>query len=572
MSDTFAESRSRMRLVRVYSLIIDNAAEQLVDRSPLGGFRRRMQRWIYQVPRPIPELSAPVRSRILIEELGPTYVKLGQIVSSQVNVLPDEWRTELDKLQNDVPAAPFELTREVLEAELGAPIEELYATFDHKPLAAASLGQVYRATLHDGRTVAVKVQRPNIENNVRSDLRIINSITFQAEARGGLAREIGLHSITKEFGLTLLDELDYYAEAYNAQKLGENLQSIAGVHVPGIFRELSSKRVLTQEFVTGVKISDVEAMRAAGLDVEAIGNAALQAAIKMLLVDGFFHADPHPGNLIVNLETGVVTFLDAGMVGELSLTQRINLIVLLWEFVNGNVAGMGRQLRSLSVEMRPVNDASFEKAYIRRMSRFGRGSGADLKEVLPAATGVLRDFGLRLDPQLTLALKAMGQSSAFFTRLAPQDRTFSAAALEAALEQGKEALQGDFIQDTLKREASTLAGQALRQAPDYLKGLLSWNEQIKKGRLQVYVNTDSLNQQVDAIKSITQSVIVAVLVAGGLIGSAIVTTLGSQSGVSPNVQTIGVIGFVVSLIVAVGLSLVYLLRTFRRRRHETDAF
>jgi hypothetical protein len=231
---------------------------------------------------------------------------------------------------------------------------------------------------------------------------------------------------------------------------------------------------------------------------------------------------------------------------------------------------MGRQLRSLSVEMRPINEAAFEKAYIRRMSRFGRGSGADLKEVLPAATGVLRDYGLRLDPQLTLALKAMGQASAFFTRLAPKDRTFSAAALEAALAQGKEALEGDLIKDTLKREAGSLAGQAIRQAPEYLRGLLSWNEQIKKGRLQVYVNTDSLNQQVDAVKSITQSVIVAVLVAGGLIGSAIVATFGSQSDLGTRVQTIGVVGFVASLAVAVGLSLVYLTRTFRRSRQDYD--
>ena len=570
MSTTFAESRSRMRLLRVYSLIIDSAADEVIDRSPLGGFRRRMQRWIYRLPGPLPQYSAPVRARILIEELGPTYVKLGQIVSSQVNVLPDEWRVELDKLQNDVPAAPFEFTREVVESELGAPIEELYAEFDHKPLAAASLGQVYRAKLHDGRTVAVKVQRPNIESNVRSDLRIINSLTRQAESRGGLAREIGLHSITREFGLTLLDELDYYAEAYNAQTLAANLDSIEGVHVPTIFRELSSKRVLTQEFITGVKISDVAAMTAAGLDLDAVGQSALQAAIKMLLIDGFFHADPHPGNLIVDLDTGVVTFLDAGMVGELTLTQRINLIVLLWEFVNGNVPGMGRQLRSLSVEMRPVDERAFEKAYLRRMSRFGRGSGADLKDVLPAATGVLRDHGLRLDPQLTLALKAMGQASAFFTRLAPAGRTFSAAALEAALEQGREALEGDLIKDTVKREAGSLAGQAIRQAPDYVKGLLSWNEQIKKGRLEVFVNTDSLNQQVDAIKSITQSVIVAVLVAGGLIGSAIVTTLGADSGLGSRVQTIGVIGFVISLAVAVILSLVYLSRTFRRTRGDYD--
>lgn len=568
MSDSLSEIRGRFRLLRVYGLLIDAAMSELADRAPFDGLRRRMQRWIYQIPEPIPSLSLPVRARILMEELGPTYVKLGQLVSSQVSVLPDEWRVELDKLQNEVPAAPFDQARLVVENELGASIEELYATFDREPLAAASLAQVYRATLHDGRQVAVKVQRPNIGPEVRADLRIINNLTRQAEARGGLAREIGLHSITREFGSTLLDELDYYAEAYNGQTLGENLAGIEGVHVPEIFTELSSTRVLTQEFISGVKISDVDAMSAAGLDLAQIGEAALEAAIKMLLIDGFFHADPHPGNLLVDLDTGIVTFLDCGMVGELTLTQRFNLVVLLWEFVAGNVTGMGRQLRNLSVASVPIDERAFERDYARRMHRFGRGTGANLKEVLPAATGVLRDHGLRLNPELTLALKAMGQSSAFFTPLAPPDRSFTEAALDAAIGQGREALTGEAVSDVLVHEAGSLASQALQAAPAYLRGLMSWNEQLKKGRLEVYVNTESLNSQMETVKSITQSLIVALLVAGGLIGSAIVTTIGRSSGLPSNVVDIGTIGFVVSLGVAVVLSLVFLVRAFRRPRAD----
>ena len=140
-----------LRLQQIYSALVGYGAESVVDNSLLGPSRRRMQRWVYQLPEPIPELSPATRTRILLEELGPTYVKMGQIVSSQVNVLPDDWGVELDRLQNEVPTFPFETARRLVEAELGAPLEDLYVEFSETPLAAASLAQVHRARLHDGR-------------------------------------------------------------------------------------------------------------------------------------------------------------------------------------------------------------------------------------------------------------------------------------------------------------------------------------------------------------------------------------------------------------------------------------
>lgn len=564
--DTLNENR---RLQQIYGSVLHFAGDWAVDRTVLGGPRRRMQRWIYQMDDTPPQLSTAERTRILLEGLGPTYVKLGQIVSSQASTLPDDWRRELDRLQSEVPPVPFEAARQVVIDELGAPPEELYADFARTPLAAASLGQVYRATLHDGRDVVVKVQRPNLDSQVRADLGIIRLMSSYAERRSSYAREIGLASMLDEFGSTLADELDYYGEAYNMSRLAANLADIPGVHIPTIERSLSTKRVLTQEFIGGVKISDIPAMQAAGLDLEAIGESALRAAIKMLIIDGFFHADPHPGNLLVNLETGQVTFLDSGMVGQITLTQRANLGVFLWTFVNGDVVAMGRQLRSLSVPFRDdVDDKRFDKDFERKMARYMGSGTTDIKAVLNAGFGVLRDNGYRLDPQLTLALKAMMQASAFFTPLAPADRTFTSAALEAAKDLGQEALAGDMVTDLAKAEGTKLLGEAVQAAPEYLKGMLSWQNQLKKGKVTVYLDTSSLDRQTSELRTITATVMVAVLVAGGLVGTALASQVFAQAA-DDRLRIASQVGFVAFLGIAALLVVVFLgrlVRAPRRRR------
>lgn len=560
--DTINENR---RMQQIYGAVLHYAADTVVEATAFGAPRRRMQTWIYQLDEVPPRLSTPVRTRLLLEGLGPTYVKLGQIVSSQASTLPDEWKVELDRLQSEVPPVPYDVARQVIIDELGAPPEDLYAWFATEPLAAASLGQVYRATLHDGRDVVVKVQRPALDNQVKADLGVTRVVSTYAERRSSYAREIGLRSMLEEFGSTLLDELDYYGEAYNMQRLAENLADIPGVHIPTIERSLSTRRVLTQEFISGVKISDVEAMKAAGLDLPAVGDSALRAAIKMLLIDGFFHADPHPGNLLVNLETGVVTFLDSGMVGQITLGQRANMAMLLWTFVQGDVPAMGRQLRSLSVPFRDgVDDKAFDKDFERKMARYGRGSGADIKSVMSAGLSVLRDNGYRLDPQLTLALKSMTQASAFFTPLAPDDRLFTEAALEAAMELGEVAVTGDAASEALKREGIRWLGEGVQALPEYLRGLLSWNDQLKRGKLTVYVDTSSLDRQMNQARQLTSMVVVAVLVAGGLIGSALASQVFADD---PDQRLVDAsqIGFFGFLSVAAVLVVVLLTRSIRRR-------
>jgi len=564
MSSTLTKASENARLQHVYQTIIEFGENTVADRTWIGRPRRAMQKWIWQVP-DVPVLPLPTRTRILLERLGPTYVKLGQIVSSQANVLPDDWKVELDKLQNEVSPVPYDEIRQAIVDELGAPPEELYAEFSQAPLAAASLGQVHVARLHDGRKVAVKVQRPQIQKQVRADLGITRFFGRNAERRSAYARDIGLASMLDEFSTTLLEELDYYAEAYNMTRLAANIGGIEGVHVPDLVSELSTDKVLTQEFVSGVKISDVEAIRAAGHDPAVLGDAALHATIKMLLIDGFFHADPHPGNLIVDLETGVVTFLDCGMVGEITPLQRAHMVMVLWAYTRGDLGAMADEMRALSVPFRPVDEDAYRKSFQRRMARFV-STESDITVMFSQGMGVLRDNGLRLDPQLTLAIKSLTQSAAFFTLLAPPDQPFADAALKATQELGMEAVSEEAVAEAARKEGIRLAGRALQEAPAYAKGLSAIGDQLKQGKLTVHVDNGSLGDQMGAFSKVVQNVVLALLLAGAMIGSAIAASALSANPDQHTAYRWTLGAFFVSLAIALLLALVYLVSFTKERR------
>ena len=558
----------RMRVMEIYEVFLRYGADAVFDRGLAGSVRRALQGWFWSEH--VEPLTTPQKVRLMLEELGPTYVKLGQIISSRADTLPSDWEDELARLQSHVHPFPVEQAREVIAGELGAPPEELFESFDPKPLAAASLAQVHRATLVGGRPVVVKVQRPNIESQVGSDLMILDYAARFAERRSATARDSGAHEIIDEFGGALELELDYRLEAYNARRLARNLESLNGVAVPEVIREFSRQRVLTMEFVEGVEANDREAIIAGGLDPEEIADNAVRAAIKMIVIDGFFHADPHPGNVLVNLETGVLTFIDAGMVGELSLRQRLNLLGLLYTSTKNDPRALAQSLRALSEPFRETDAKAFDEDFARHIGPLmdvPEGEKLDLAGIISTSMDLLRDNGYRPDPQLSLAMKAMTQSAEFMKILYPPGHSgeFSVKAVEMTRELVGGSLTEERVAQFGKQQAAYAAREALQQLPSVQEAMNIWLRQVRKGRFELKIDTSDLAPRMDELRGMVRTITLGLLVVGLVLASAIVSSA-AHTGTFKWVRDVGAVVYVVALLLALVFTVDLIRRSARRRR------
>jgi len=272
-------------------------------------------------------LGAPARVRMALEELGPTFIKFGQILSTRPDLLPPAYIQELSKLQDTVPPAPWEQVRARVEEELGDSLEVLFAEFEPEPLAAASLSQVHAARLPAGQEVVVKVQRPSIQDTIETDLEILFDLARLAQERTPLGQLYDLVEIAEDFAVTLRNELDYQREGRNADRFRHNFAGEKHLYIPQVYWDYTTTRVLVLERIYGIKIDHVAAIEAAGLDRHQIALNAARILIKEVLEDGFFHADPHPGNFVV-MPGEVIGAMDFGMVGYLNRRMKEDLVRL----------------------------------------------------------------------------------------------------------------------------------------------------------------------------------------------------------------------------------------------------
>jgi ubiquinone biosynthesis protein len=500
---------------------------------------------------------------------------MGQIISSQSSVVPPEWQAELEKLQSSVPAFPAEQVRELIFEELKAYPEDLYATFEPEPFAAASTAQVHRATLPDGTKVAVKVQRPYIQNQMKADIGIMQNAARVITARSEAARSIDLEGMLEEFGTSVLRELNYNGETYNALRLQKNLAGIEKAHVANVYTNLSTARVLTLEFIQGVKISNVEAIQAAGLDRKEIAATALRALIKMLMIDGFFHADPHPGNVLVNLETGDVTFLDTGMVGELDLTQRLNLIQLLIAIRQVDVPGMAQIMKNMSVPfIKEVDEKAYYRDFERTVGRyFYAGASAGFGEIVSTMLNLLREHGLRLNPNLTMAVKALMQAEAIATALAPEGGML-AAGVQIIQEQALQVVTADRIIEEGRKQLLLAGREVFKNLPDLTVATNKWLGMYKKGRFEVTIDTSEVAREVDKLSRFGRQVVIAILLVGMLIGSAIATAAIAFAQPADEfwkvVYSLAYFGFIFSMLMTGFIVLRLIWQWMRGKSYEKD--
>jgi len=514
-----------LRLLQLYEVFWSYGLELVVGGTSIQRIRASAARWITGRDSALDHMNSPQKVRAMLEQLGPLYVKLGQIVSSQGAALPEEWRVELDKLQSMVTPFPYVEAREIIRAELGAPPERLFASFDHEPLAAASTAQVHCAILHEGTQVVVKVQRPNINAKVRTDLRIMREVTARLERRFVWARELALSGIVGEYATGVMRELNYHNEIYHGVRLADTMATVPGVHVPRVYRELSTSKVLTMEFVRGIKVNRLGEPGSAGLDRAALARIFLRAMVKQLLIDGFFHADPHPGNLYVDPQMGTISFLDLGMMGELSGEQRRDLLELLFALQEEDTVSLAQVLRRLSRATRPIDEAELARVVARVYSQEWKyGATSTFGTLMTTMLNEMSRCGLRLNEGLTLAIKALMQAEEAVSALAPDVDVFQLITSEAKSLLGDQLTPArivDALETQLRRSGKELA----RRLPSLADATLLWLDQYQRGKLGVELDTGELPQQIGQLSRTLAAglrhLAVGLALCGMVIGSAI---------------------------------------------------
>jgi predicted unusual protein kinase regulating ubiquinone biosynthesis (AarF/ABC1/UbiB family) len=341
-------------------------------------------------------------------ELGPTFIKIGQSMGTRADLLPLPFVVALGELQDNVPPFPNEVAFARIEKELGRKINEVYAEFELEPVAAASLGQVYRARLHTGEEVAVKVQRPNLEATIKGDLEILKKVANFAERYPQLNENADWSGMLREFNETIHEEMDYAAEGKNAERFRESFKNWSNIHVPKIYWNATTSKVLTMEFIHGTKVTDLEEQRHRDIAPEKVNRLLIKTYLKQLLEDGFFHADPHPGNLLV-MPDGRLAFFDFGMVGRISPELQSKMIDAFFHVVSKDPAGIAQDLIDLDF-LKPGTNAKIVKPVVEKMFEFHLNlklKDVNFKELTYDLADVMYDYPFRLPSNFTYIMRAL---------------------------------------------------------------------------------------------------------------------------------------------------------------------
>ncbi len=384
--------------------------------------------WLFQLLKDEERARARARECAeLLVDLGPAFIKAGQALSTRPDIVPPLLLEELSQLQDQLPGFDSDLAMACIEEDLGAPVAELYAELERDPISAASLGQVHRGVLHNGQKVAVKVQRPGLREQITLDLYIVRNIAAWLNSNIGLIRS-DLVALIDELGRRVFEEMDYLNEAANAEKFRDLHSHNPRIAVPCIHREVTSRRVLTMEWIDGVKLTNLDAVRELGIDPDDMVEVGVNCSLQQLLEHGFFHADPHPGNLLA-LKDGRLCYLDFGMMSEVSRESRTGLIQAVVHLVNRNFGKLSKDFVTLGflaedVNLEPIVPA-FEKVFSQALQ--AGVNRMDFKAVTDDMSGVMYKFPFRVPPYYALIIRSLVTLEGIALSVDPEFKILGAA-------------------------------------------------------------------------------------------------------------------------------------------------
>ncbi len=537
------------RYRQILTVLFKYGYDGIIDRLNLGRYIEVGLRMVSRrSPEPLEMVSNYERLRMAFEELGPTFVKLGQILSTRPDLIPMDLVQELSRLQDNVPPFSFEEARAIVEEELQQPLESIYASFEETPMAAASIGQVHRATLLTGEKVAVKVQRPGIRKMIAEDLAILYHLAMLLE---NYIDELKLYRptrIVEEFARTIRKEINFNVEASHAERFARQFGGNDAVYVPRIFRFASTDRLLTLEHVEGIKINDVDLLDARGYDRSLIAGRGTELIFEQVFIHGFFHADPHPGNLFI-LPGNVICFLDFGMMGHLDTKSKDLFTDLIIGYGRRDPTAVTNAVLGIVEETTEPDRRLLERDIQTFMDLHLYKPLKELRigEILQDLLELVSRHQLRLPPDHFFIIKALTQLESIGLLLDPdfditvKVRPFVRRLIEEKYQPGR-------LLRYLAGEAGTVFDH-LRQLPGDLRDTL---KQLRQGSIAVSLEHRGLNPIIADVNRAANRLAIALVIAAIIIGSSLIIS----AGIGPLIlgyPILGLIGFGLAGVLGLGL-------------------
>ena len=474
--------------------------------------------------------------RLALEELGPAYVKLGQLLCTRPDLVGNEIADELTKLRDNTPVTPFEDIKKVIETELGQPLDEVYSEFEEEPLGSASIGQVYKATLKEnGEKVAVKVQKPGSYEIVASDVRIMVYLAEKADKYITKTRTFNLPAIVKEFERSIFKELDYMEEVMNIQKITKNFEGYDYVKYPKVYPKLCTNRLINMELVQGYNVTELYDNEIDGISGKKIANDIVESYFKQLMLDGFFHADPHPGNMIIDKEEKKLCYLDLGMMGILTEKFRSDLAQLILLLLGGNSDSLVKQLLYMKI-ISPEQDT--EELRMDISDLVNRYIGADLDQmdgVLEKLINTMIKHGVTLPREFVM----IGRGVALIEDIGYNlDKDFN---IGEALQRFSRKLAADKFNPVKVAKGSydylLDVERLMKDLPDRINSTLT---KVEKGEIKVNLELAGLTELKNQLSA---SLIISALIIGSSL--AILSNSGPKMW---DTSAIGLFGFLLSAV------------------------
>lgn len=534
--------RNLARYRQILAVLFKYGFGEFIDRLNLEQyFKISMKMLFKKEPKNVDKLTRPERIRLVLEELGPTFIKFGQILSTRTDLIPYNYIKELAKLQDDVPSFSYEEVRGLIEKELGTSPDALFKSFDPKPLAAASIGQVHRACLQSGEEVVVKVQRPGIQRIIETDLEIMLHLASLMERH---LEELEVQHPTRivaVFARSIEKEINYKLEASNVERFARHFLEEPFVYVPKVYRQFSTKRVITMEFVDGVKSSELSVLRQNGNDLCLIAARGMNLVLKQIFIHGFFHADPHPGNIFV-LPDETICFIDFGMMGRISNKERGDFAELVMHVVRRDERKVVEALLKITHHADNLDLSLLEDDLGELIDRY---MGLPLKEIevgplMQQVVEIVSRYKLSLKPNFYLLVKAASTIEGLGRVLDPDfDIVKHAGPFIKKIQMEK--LNPKKIFDDVAQLSTELL-QLIRDIPSGLRDVLTLTRQ---GKIKIEFEHRGLEALYIHLEQITNRIAFAIVLAAQIVGSSLIVL----AGVPPmwnDIPIIGLAGFLLA--------------------------